>query len=113
MIIENLLIWCRWDEWVADDRMMKLTEENLKRREELVSIHLKPKPAKSASSREEKKGAADRGKKRQRDSRTVDTVEDFAKRPEVRIAIPEELKARLVDDWENVTKNQKVCTRQI
>mgnify|MGYP000648595820 CR=1 FL=1 len=32
--------------------------------------------------------------------------EDYHKRPEIRIAIPDSLKLQLVDDWENVTKNQ-------
>jgi len=30
------------------------------------------------------------------------------KRPEVKVPIPEGLKAQLVDDWENVTKNQQL-----
>lgn len=84
---------------------MPLTEENLKRKEELIAEHMKPK---SAAPRKSDKKTDDRGKKRARDVHHVDTVDDFSKRPEVRIAIPEQLKTRLVDDWENVTKNQKV-----
>ena len=30
------------------------------------------------------------------------------KRPEIKISIPEALKSQLVDDWEQITKNQKV-----
>ncbi len=30
--------------------------------------------------------------------------EDFLKRPEVKISLPDELKLQLVDDWENITK---------
>jgi mortality factor 4-like protein 1 len=30
------------------------------------------------------------------------------KRPEVKIVIPDVLKLQLVDDWENVTKNNQV-----
>lgn len=30
------------------------------------------------------------------------------KRPEVKIVIPDILKLQLVDDWENVTKNNQV-----
>lgn len=35
--------------------------------------------------------------------------EDYLNRPEIRLDIPDTLKGRLVDDWENVTKNQQVC----
>lgn len=30
------------------------------------------------------------------------------KRPEIKIAIPDNLKVQLVDDWEAITKNQQV-----
>jgi mortality factor 4-like protein 1 len=33
---------------------------------------------------------------------------DYVKRPEVKIVIPDILKLQLVDDWENVTKNNQV-----
>lgn len=32
------------------------------------------------------------------------------KRPEVKIVIPQVLKLQLVDDWENVTKNNQLVT---
>ena len=35
---------------------------------------------------------------------------DYLKRPEVKIVIPDLLKLQLVDDWENVTKNNQVKT---
>jgi mortality factor 4-like protein 1 len=34
---------------------------------------------------------------------------DYMKKPEVKIVIPDVLKLQLVDDWENVTKNNQVC----
>lgn len=34
--------------------------------------------------------------------------EDYLKRPEIKISIPELLKVQLVDDWEAITKNQQV-----
>jgi mortality factor 4-like protein 1 len=34
--------------------------------------------------------------------------DQFHLRPSVRIALPDNLKAILVDDWENVTKNQQI-----
>lgn len=35
---------------------------------------------------------------------------EFLKRPEVKIVIPDVLKLQLVDDWENVTKNNQLVT---
>ncbi|KAJ3049273.1 Esa1p-associated factor, partial [Quaeritorhiza haematococci] len=34
--------------------------------------------------------------------------DEFIRRPEIKIIIPDSLKVQLVDDWENVTKNQKL-----
>ena len=38
----------------------------------------------------------------------IEKEEDYLKRQDVRLAIPDSLKAHLVDDWENVTKNQQL-----
>jgi hypothetical protein len=38
---------------------------------------------------------------------------DYARKPEVKIPIPDVLKVQLVDDWENVTKNHQVHPRFI
>lgn len=35
---------------------------------------------------------------------------EYLKRPEVKIVIPDVLKLQLVDDWENVTKNNQLVT---
>jgi mortality factor 4-like protein 1 len=34
--------------------------------------------------------------------------EEYLKRPEIRIPLPDSLKVQLVDDWEFVTKSQRV-----
>ena len=39
---------------------------------------------------------------------TLEQEEQFYARPSVKIPIPDTLKAMLVDDWENVTKNQQL-----
>lgn len=36
--------------------------------------------------------------------------EHFYQRPSIRITLPDNLKALLVDDWENITKNQQVVS---
>ncbi|KAL9938256.1 hypothetical protein V8E36_002879 [Tilletia maclaganii] len=63
-------------------------------------------------------GAAARGSKRTRE--IVELEDEYVKRPEVKIAIPEPLKVILVDDWERVTKNSQLvqlprrpCVQQV
>ncbi|KDE08457.1 hypothetical protein MVLG_01239 [Microbotryum lychnidis-dioicae p1A1 Lamole] len=46
--------------------------------------------------------AKQRGQKRTRDGEGED---EYVKRPEIKIVIPDSLKTQLVDDWEAVTKN--------
>ena len=48
-----------------------------------------------------------RGQKRGREME-IEKEEDYLKRHDVKIAVPDVLKAYLVDDWENVTKNQQL-----
>ncbi len=40
----------------------------------------------------------------------LEQEEDFVRRPAVRLFIPDSLKSILVDDWEKVTKEQKLAT---
>ncbi|KAJ3385166.1 Esa1p-associated factor [Lobulomyces angularis] len=95
----------KWDEWVPESRGLKMTEENLKKQKDLVAAHTTKKPEKKS---EATAPSSERGKKRK--SEHVDTVDEFAKRVEIKIPIPEELKIKLVDDWETVTKNQRLVS---
>jgi mortality factor 4-like protein 1 len=47
--------------------------------------------------------------KRRRDAK-LEKEEDYLRKPEIKIDIPDALKGQLVDDWENVTKNQQLVT---
>ncbi|KAJ3329812.1 Esa1p-associated factor [Blyttiomyces sp. JEL0837] len=95
-----------WDEWVPESRTLKYNEENLKRQADL-NESLVAKKAKAPEKKTATDGGSSSSKKRPRDN---EKEEEFLKRPEVKIAIPEPLKARLVDDWENITKNQKLVS---
>lgn len=97
---------------------MKHNEESLKRQADLKEAH-KSKKKKISEKKVTPANAdtgADRNRKRARESNanaassstSADTLDDFSKRMEIKIIIPDELKVKLVDDWENVTKNQKV-----
>ncbi|KAK0551730.1 Esa1p-associated factor [Tilletia horrida] len=63
-------------------------------------------------------GHSNRGAKRTRE--IAEQEEEYVKRPEIKIPIPEPLKIILVDDWERVTKNsqlvqlpRKPCVQQV
>ncbi|KAJ9295676.1 hypothetical protein DTO271G3_5699 [Paecilomyces variotii] len=111
-----------WDDWVPQDRLRKFTEDNRELaatlRRDAESASRKANPPKSAT---KKRGGSDRssargseerqtparGTKRGRENE-IEKEEHFHSRPSVRIVMPDNLKSLLVDDWENVTKNQQV-----
>ncbi|KAF9582800.1 Esa1p-associated factor [Lunasporangiospora selenospora] len=93
-----------WDEWVPESRALKMNEANLAKQASLRESYpgkKKTLPKTSASSE-----SSARGKHRAKDN-SVDKEEDFTRRPEIKVPIPDSLKAQLVDDWENITKNQQ------
>ncbi|CAG8724580.1 14250_t:CDS:2, partial [Funneliformis caledonium] len=47
----------------------------------------------------------ERGKKRKKINEDEDEEEEFMNRLEIKILLPESLKVKLIDDWENVTRN--------
>ncbi|KAK7518590.1 MRG-domain-containing protein [Phyllosticta citricarpa] len=115
-----------WDDWVPQDRLRKLTDENRELaaslRKEMEAIRRSSTAAKGASSSHKKKvtdmsstrGSEGRetpagstslaGRKRGRDFE-IEREEQFRTRPAVRIPMPDKLKSLLVDDWEQITKN--------
>lgn len=101
-----------WDEWVPETRVLKWTDQNLKKQQELKQSHSSKRktPIKSESSKaKEDDGNGVRNRKRARgDIGGTEKEEEYMKRPEIRIPIPETLKTQLVDDWENITKNQQL-----
>jgi mortality factor 4-like protein 1 len=109
-----------WDEWVPETRALKHNEESLKRQADLKEAHTSKKKKisekKTTAAPADSGTGTDRNRKRPRESNanaassstSADTSDDFSKRMEVKIIIPDELKVKLVDDWEHVTKNQKL-----
>lgn len=97
-----------------------MTDENLRLQRELTE---NSKPAKSKSGSKSKGGTGGkagsedisaggnsippRGQKRGRELE-IEKEEEYLKRTDVKIAVPDVLKAYLVDDWESVTKNQQL-----
>ncbi|KAI7864107.1 MRG-domain-containing protein, partial [Spinellus fusiger] len=77
-----------WDEWVPETRVLRWNEPNLRMQRQLKELYNVRKPSKGSSLSEE----------------------DYLNKPEIRLDIPDTLKGQLVDDWENVTKNQQLVT---
>ncbi|KAK4555483.1 Esa1p-associated factor [Recurvomyces mirabilis] len=122
-----------WDDWVPQERLRKFNEENKELASNLkkdmdaqrraasgkpASISTKKRPfgsdltASSARGSEDRSSAAPqppRGTKRGREIEGIDKEEDFVRRPAVRLFMPDALKSILVDDWEKVTKEQKLA----
>ncbi|CAO3585322.1 unnamed protein product [Absidia cylindrospora] len=93
--------------------MLALNEENLglqKRTEEFYSIKKRPSKKQNAN-KSAAAGAATTttSRKRTREELEKEKAEsDYLNKPEIRLDIPEALKCQLVDDWENITKNQQL-----
>ncbi|KZZ95017.1 histone acetylase complex subunit [Ascosphaera apis ARSEF 7405] len=108
-----------WDDWVTQDRLRKLTDENrelaltLRREVEAanrVKVGNKPTAKKrklddSSRASEERGSSMPARGKRGRDLE-LEKEEQFLSHPSVRISIPDNLKSLLVDDWENISKNR-------
>lgn len=112
-----------WDDWVPQDRLRKFTDEN---RELATTLRREAEAAfrqKSTKTTLKRKAGSDRGSARDSEERQtsvpgrvtkrardneIEKEEHFYTRPSVRIVMPDNLKSLLVDDWENVTKNQQV-----
>lgn len=106
---------------------MKLNEENKEKQKRLRELHeVKSSKAEAASGSSKdtashKRKAADssapRAQKRSRETAStpaplsaVETEEEWVKRPEIKLDVPDILKVQLVDDWEAITKNGQVRT---
>ncbi len=105
---------------MPESRAVKFDEAGLQKQAELKSTMYPAKPKKSKSAGASSGGAGDSSRKRNRDpigaddrnSSAIDLgmeeQDEFLKKLEIKLSIPDELKVKLVDDWEHITKNQKV-----
>ncbi|PMD23785.1 MRG-domain-containing protein [Hyaloscypha hepaticicola] len=117
-----------WDDWVPQDRVRKFTDEN---KELAAQLHnqmklLQQKAPKSVGKGQGKRGAngsdfssargseertgsvaaaPGRGGPRRNRDYDLEHEEQFHARPSIKLTVPDHIKAILVDDWENVTKN--------
>ncbi|KAJ2782257.1 Esa1p-associated factor [Coemansia javaensis] len=116
-----------WDEWVDESRALAFNEENLARQKALRQAALQASkkkaivvPARHAPRPDsETESTQQRSRKRLRESSVEKAREERddagaasgaaaapPKGPDIKIPIPNALKAQLVDDWERVTKDK-------
>ncbi|KAJ7730901.1 MRG-domain-containing protein [Mycena maculata] len=114
-----------WDEWVPSTRLLKDNEANRALQKNLqkdaptaTAARSHPKASTSSANKDSgagtsasattrsgtRKETGTRGTKRGRDD------PDGNRRPEMKLNIPEQIKTKLVDDWETVTKDNKLVS---
>ncbi|KAI3660147.1 hypothetical protein MP638_002544 [Amoeboaphelidium occidentale] len=92
-----------WDEWVPESRVLRYNETNIQRQKDLLATYANKKDDKQ-------KDTTTKKNERKRPLPSGDKEQEYLKRPEIRIPIPDNLKAQLIDDWENVTKNRRLVS---
>ncbi|THH12043.1 hypothetical protein EW146_g7838 [Bondarzewia mesenterica] len=100
-----------WDEFVPPQRLLKFNEANVALQKALVQANREPSSAKADSKASTATKSQPAGRRKEgRGTKRGREEDDNAKRPELRLALPEALKVLLVDDWEAVTKNNQLVT---
>lgn len=114
----------RWDEWVKEDRIKKWNEENLKHSKELKiqALAAQKRATESQAQKKTNNAAGSNGKanaqtekevpiphaRGQKRTREVEVEKTESYQPTLALQVPDRLKARLVDDWEWITKDQRL-----
>ncbi|KAK2563260.1 Mortality factor 4-like protein 1 [Acropora cervicornis] len=113
-----------WDEWVPENRVLKFNEANLQKQRELREQNLKSKKSRKRTDKIAQ-GESDKSnlkrvseaaaevtvparKKRSRITNAVENEENFISRVDVKIAIPDDLKQWLIDDWDLITRQKQL-----
>ncbi|KAI9297395.1 MRG-domain-containing protein, partial [Neoconidiobolus thromboides FSU 785] len=107
----------RWDEWVPTSRILKLNEKNLEKQNELKEIVTNPNnPKKNTKAKSPKPFGPVLNIKRKESINGTEAVEDQEVKvpsppvPKIKIEldIPDPLKLFLVDQWDCITRGQKL-----
>lgn len=102
-----------WDEWLWDTRILKFNDENLERQRELRSANaIRPKPKEKDKKVTKVEDTAPTAKRRRADKtdNSIETEVEHFSRPDVKIVISDDLKQHLVDDWNNITRQNKLVS---
>ncbi|KAL6628117.1 MRG-domain-containing protein [Neocallimastix californiae] len=95
-----------WDEWVSEERILKWTDENIKKKDSLIETYT------PHNRNHEKKISTtnDSNKKKTHEVTKTNNVVEPIRKIEMKLQIPDSLKLHLIDDWENITKDNKLVT---
>ncbi|ODV94146.1 hypothetical protein PACTADRAFT_76782 [Pachysolen tannophilus NRRL Y-2460] len=112
-----------WDEWVDHSRILTYSFENIKLQKELKAAALAASTNQGAaisSSTSSKRSleedsssnvpSTNNKKSKKNQDTTLEREDEFMKRPEISIVIPDNLKSSLVDDWEFITKENQLVS---
>lgn len=108
-----------WDEWVDDERILKWSDANLQKQQQLKEMYTRRKPssrAPSSTTASTSTAEEPRSRKRHRDSiseKARGVEDELTRESSFRLPMPDSLKGRLVDDWERVTKDRQVIRSRI
>ncbi|CAE6389024.1 Chromatin modification-related protein EAF3 [Rhizoctonia solani AG-1 IB] len=102
-----------WDEWILPSRLLKWNETNLTIQKNLVAQTKQAGPGaggsnKSAGASSGGMGTGGRGAARKEGRKRGREEDEATKKPEMKLEIPDVLKVQLVDDWEAVTKSNRL-----
>eukprot|EP00123_Amoebidium_parasiticum_P017175 comp23742_c0_seq1/m.40978 comp23742_c0_seq1/g.40978 ORF comp23742_c0_seq1/g.40978 comp23742_c0_seq1/m.40978 type:complete len:302 (-) comp23742_c0_seq1:514-1419(-) len=109
-----------WDEWVDETRVLKWTDENLNTQKTLQNSASQSKKSKKKEPKKpatDEDTAKDSGKEKDSQKRPrkkakldggVETEEEFMRRVEVKLPLPDDLRRLLVDDWDMVNNQKKL-----
>jgi len=101
----------KWDEWVAESRVLKHNEDGLKKQKDLKQQHSTSRKGKRKETKEEKKeeNTAPPSKRRKgRASNNNDTEPTYVQKIEVKINMPQDLRRFLLDDCDFVTRQKQL-----
>jgi len=105
-----------FDEWVDEFRLRKINEENLNLKENLERQHIgevKRKKLVGKSGRSEKSGSSKNVSndvsKPNKILATVETKDEYMAKVTFKIELPKILNSILVDDWDLITRQRKLC----
>ncbi|CAE7091356.1 unnamed protein product [Rhizoctonia solani] len=103
-----------WDEWVPPPRLLKWNDANLAIQKNLISQTKQAGPGAGGSNKSTGAssgsglGTGGRGAGRKEGRKRGREEDEAAKKPEMKLEIPDVLKVQLVDDWEAMTKSNRL-----
>lgn len=101
----------KWDEWVAESRVVKHNEEGLKKQKELKQGHQSKGKRGKKDGKDEKKEDGPTPSKRRKGRHTAASDKDpsHIQRQDVKVVIPYDLRRFLLDDCDFVTRQKQLA----